>query len=245
MNKDFLIGTLIGGMIGSAVGGWIHKSKAEYDADLVAYQNMAPTVVVEPTASFTLTPVPVAVHNCLTPDPTETPEPASVINARKEWKALQKSEMKEHATDFIPMPYPKSTYQGVPVEFITDGPYKWENHDEVGSGPPDNSKREKSLYEKFYSVQDDEKVEDKTTINGFVRRSLFIFLDDDQFKSLHKPFYGIKVIYFPYGDGIIAENRPSPRWIYIVWSVKHKAPIPFPYPSQAIKLIKRQQERKQ
>ena len=240
MSRDLLIGALIGGMVGSAIGGWIHKSKAEYDADLVAYQNLAPTAVVEPTATV------VPAHNCLTPDPTSTPEPAKDIAARKEWHALEKSEMKLHADDFISMPNPKSTYEGVPVEFFAMGPSRWQRMD-GGDGlePDDPIRKTKTPYEKFYGVSDnwDSKDRDETIINGFKRRTVFDWIEDEQFASLHKPFYGIKVIYYTYGD-IPSFGRPAPRWIYIVWSAKRKAPIPFAYPSEAIKLVKRQMEKK-
>jgi len=235
-----MIGLFIGIMIGGAIGGFIYKSRANFDADLVAYQNLAPVAAIEPTA--TSTPIKL-VPNCLTPSPTETPETAKHLASRKAWNALEKSEMALHGNDFIPMPVPKTNYQGVPVEFIDDfGPKKWERIDLSGNDyrPDDHKKYEKSLYEKFYGVSE-EHSRDKTIINGYQRRQVFGLLNsDDEFNELHKPFYGIKVIYFPCGDGCCEDTPPSPLWIYIVWSVKHKAPIPFPYPAQAVALVKRQ-----
>ena len=236
MDKKLIVGILIGAMIGGAFGGFIYKSRANFDADLVAYNNLAPMPTLEPTA--TSTPVP----NCLTPAPTPT---AKFIAALAAWDALEKSEMALHANDFIPMPNPKTYYQGIPVEFIDDfGPSKWEkidlSDDDHSPGRP-GSKYEKSLYEKFYNISE-EKDLDKTIINGYQRRQVFGRLNNDaEFNELHKPFYGIKVIYFSFGDGCCIEDvRPSPSWIYIVWSVKHKAPIPFPYASMAVALVKRQ-----
>lgn len=236
-------GLIIGSLIGGAVGSWMRDSKneikKEFDADLVVYQNLAPTVVVEPTS--TLTPAPL-VHNCLTPEPTSTPESAKAIAAYQEWVVFEKKEAKEHANDFIPMPNPKSTYQGVSVEFFPSGPSKWVIRDYGKDYEP--SDKEKSPYEKFYGVENNEKILDKTIINGFYRRDVFdSFGESEEFKSLHKPFFGIKAIQYLYGD-LPDAGRPAPRWIYIVWSVSHKAPIPFPYPSQAVELVKRQQVKK-
>ncbi len=242
MSKDLWIGALIGGMVGSAMGGWMHKSKSDFDADLVTYQNMAPTPA--PTTPLP-TPTPKMPEGwCLCPTPTQTPVPATAkeIAERKAWYEIETQEIKAHANDFVPMPNPKATYQGVTVEFFEQGPSTWVSDRIDQKEPPENGKNDKieeTRYHKFYGIEDDK---DKTMINGFKRGAIFgWWLNDGEFDSLHKPFYGMKAFY-KFCAAPDCGSRPSPRWVYCVWSVRYKAPIPFAYPSEAIHLVKRQQE---
>lgn len=243
MNRDLLIGAFIGGIIGSAIGGWIHKSKSIYDADLVAYQNMAPTPEpTSPTATAT-TGIPSGYCICPTPTKTSVPLTEKEIAANKDWYKLEAAEINSHAKDFVTMPHPQAMYHGVPVEFFTSGPREWVSDmpSQDGEDHDSNDKPQKSEYEKFYGIDEDK---DQTMVNGFKRGKIFdSWLEDGEFASLHKPFYGMKSFY-KYCNSPGCGSRPSPRWIYCVWSVKYKSPIPFAYPSEAIKLVERQGKKK-
>ena len=249
----------IGAFFGVAFGGFIHKSKATYDADLVAYQNLAPTV--EPTPVPTDDPEkptaePTSTHNCLTPEPTETPEPKAVIAAREAAderrrradEAARALLIKEHGDDFIPMPMVITKFQGYPVEFRLN-PIPEVISDTLAESDNDMENR----YAAYYHIRDSDHSRifepmfsrDATIINGFARVSVFSQLSKDDFESLHKPFYGIKVIQNAGGRDGSSMDVPPPKqgnnkWVYCVWSLTRKAPIPFAFPSQAIRFIKRQ-----
>ncbi len=266
MKRDIWIGLFIGAMVGIAIGGFTYRVKSRYDGDLVKY--VVPTEVptktpkVEPsptTTTWILAEPPEGWCICPTPQPTLTDaekkarqeEDAEADAQREANRKRQEKIYALHGNDFVPFPQVKTTYEGYPVEFLMDditGPLT----DTLEQSEHDKTVMFYDYYDlmKRYESKTKENtgygyVEafdvDKTMINGYSRADAFAHLSKKNFEALHKPFYGIKVIERIGSSGYEYHSENSNRWIYCVWSIKRNAPIPFQFPSQAIKLIKRQQ----
>ena len=153
--------------------------------------------------------------------PTATPDDGEAVIA----KAAKQMDLAVHDKDFIPMPPITTTYENYPVEFDLPTPTHI-------TKPHQNCIQ---AYYKFYHMIYMQNSlpwkDDFTIINGFHRASTFGVMPLDIFEKMHKPFFGIQVYY----------DAPYETWIYCVWSMKRKAPIPFAYPSKAVAFMKRQQ----
>ncbi len=178
------------------------------------------------------------------PTPSHTPQTG--------WDALTYSEQRKvrerirveveeevkrenHLGDFISVPNSKlyvqlDSYHGFPVRYY----YYYHPRCPVIGYP---SYTTANLYRAFYKIDGEQNsdVEDEFRFHNNKARITFVMLEYEVFKELHTPFSGIYMVAvslrFPLGS-LEADI------LYCVWDKKNQCPIPFEYPSEALKYLK-------